>query len=622
MAFESILDLLTLRRDDVEESQWPRLSCSQAHQATLSGSDLRLEAGRQIIFQDDGQIRSSDDTHKLVFNRQDNRLEVHDTGDISLLTGAPTPTERLRILATGEVGIGTPTPTQRLEVVGTVKATAFEGDGVRLTGVSASDATKVAKAGDTMSGALAITAADIGLSLANHAAVGGRLTVGGPVGIGTMNPGTALHVWQSRFGNFPIAIEPGGWGVIGFNSYWNGSGRVYAVNGFSGAIALSADDGSFHFVTGPSGLQGNGTGEMDRMVITNAGHVGIGTTNPGAPLHVAQYMAVGPFAATTGQGGIDVTGPVAEFSFVRRSLISWPAVPAAGDRFVWYNPDGTARLWTERMGDLLTVTSLGNVGIGTTNPGAPLHVAQYMAVGPFAATTGQGGIDVTGPVAEFGFVRRNLISWPAVPAPGDRFVWYNPDGTARLWAERVGDLLTVTSLGNVGIGTTVPATKVHVIGARIRLEKAGTIQRLDLRADGSALDIESAGADLYLNNNNLAVRIRNLIQGSSREWKDDVAALSSEDATQLLDHLNPTTFTFKEDASRQSHLGFVAEEVPDRVATHDKKGFSPVAIIAVLTKVVKEQQKQIAAFREEMALLKMQPRSQPCKNSCNFGLRN
>jgi hypothetical protein len=534
MAFESILDLLTLRRDDVEESQWPRLSCSQAHQATLSGSDLRLEAGRQIIFQDDGQIRSSDDTHKLVFNRQDNRLEVHDTGDISLLTGAPTPTERLRILATGEVGIGTPTPTQRLEVVGTVKATAFEGDGVRLTGVSASDATKVAKAGDTMSGALAITAADIGLSLANHAAVGGRLTVGGPVGIGTMNPGTALHVWQSRFGNFPIAIEPGGWGVIGFNSYWNGSGRVYAVNGFSGAIALSADDGSFHFVTGPSGLQGNGTGEMDRMVITNAGHVGIGTTNPGAPLHVAQYMAVGPFAATTGQGGIDVTGPV----------------------------------------------------------------------------------------AEFGFVRRNLISWPAVPAPGDRFVWYNPDGTARLWAERVGDLLTVTSLGNVGIGTTVPATKVHVIGARIRLEKAGTIQRLDLRADGSALDIESAGADLYLNNNNLAVRIRNLIQGSSREWKDDVAALSSEDATQLLDHLNPTTFTFKEDASRQSHLGFVAEEVPDRVATHDKKGFSPVAIIAVLTKVVKEQQKQIAAFREEMALLKMQPRSQPCKNSCNYGLRN
>jgi Chaperone of endosialidase len=516
MAFESILDLLTLRRDGVEDSQWPRLSCSQAQQATLGGSDLRLEAGRELFFQDQGQIRSFDDTHKLVFNRGGNLLELHEQGDIRFLTGGPPPTERLRLRANGQVGLGTATPTQALEVVGTVKATAFEGDGAGLTGVSASDATRVAKAGDTMSGPLAITAAEVGLRVSNHAAVGGMLTVAGQVGIGTLTPGTALHVWQSRFGNFPIAIEPGGWGVIGFNSYWNGSGRVYAVNGFAGCIALSADDGSFSFYTAPSGVQGNKTGEMDRMVITNSGQVGIGTTNPGAPLHVAQYMAVGPFAATAGQGGIDVTGPVAELGFVRRSLISWPAVPAAGDRFVWYNPEGTARLWTEQR----------------------------------------------------------------------------------------GDLLTVTSLGNVGIGTTVPATKLHVTGARIRLEKAGTIQRLDLRADGSALDIESAGADLYLNNNNLAVRIRNLIQGSSREWKEDVAALSSEDATQLLDHLNPTTFRFKEDASRQRHLGFVAEEVPDSVATPDKKGFSPVAIIAVLTKVVKEQQEQIAAFREEMALLK------------------
>jgi hypothetical protein len=158
--------------------------------------------------------------------------------------------------------------------------------------------------------------------------------------------------------------------------------------------------------------------------------------------------------------------------------------------------------------------------------------------------------------------------------------------------------------GNVGIGTPAPATKLHVTGARIRLQKAGTTQRLDLRADGGALDIESAGADLYINNNNLSVRIRNLVQGSSREWQEEIADLLVEAAIDVLQHLNPISFVFREDASHQQHLGFVAEELPTTVATQDRKGFSPMAIIAVLTKVVKQQQQQIAGLQEEIIRLK------------------
>ena len=41
----------------------------------------------------------------------------------------------LAITKTGEIGIGTSSPTQKLEVAGTVKATAFVGDGSGLTGV-------------------------------------------------------------------------------------------------------------------------------------------------------------------------------------------------------------------------------------------------------------------------------------------------------------------------------------------------------------------------------------------------------------------------------------------------------------------------------------------------------
>lgn len=109
--------------------------------------------------------------------------------------------------------------------------------------------------------------------------------------------------------------------------------------------------------------------------------------------------------------------------------------------------------------------------------------------------------------------------------------------------------------GNVGVGTNNPGVKLHVRGNRIRLEKPGTAQALDLRAGGGALDIESTDADLYLNNNNRSVRIRNLVQGSSREWKEEIAELSIEEATQVSERLNPTTFTFKEDVSHQPYLG-------------------------------------------------------------------
>jgi hypothetical protein len=40
-------------------------------------------------------------------------------------------------------------------------------------------------------------------------------------------------------------------------------------------------------------------------------------------------------------------------------------------------------------------------------------------------------------------------------------------------------------------------------------------------------------------------------------------------------------------------LGFIAEDVPDLVATADRKGLSSMDIVAVLTKVVQEQQRTI-----------------------------
>ncbi len=77
---------------------------------------------------------------------------------------------------------------------------------------------------------------------------------------------------------------------------------------------------------------------------------------------------------------------------------------------------------------------------------------------------------------------------------------------------------------------------------------------------------------------------------SSREYKDDIESLSTEEAFGTLKELNPVKFAYKADRSER-HVGFVAEDVPELVATKDRKGLSPMDIVAVLTKVVQEQQK-------------------------------
>jgi hypothetical protein len=79
---------------------------------------------------------------------------------------------------------------------------------------------------------------------------------------------------------------------------------------------------------------------------------------------------------------------------------------------------------------------------------------------------------------------------------------------------------------------------------------------------------------------------------SSREYKENINELTISKAISTLKDLNPVEYSYKAD-KKEHHLGFIAEDVPDLVATKDRKGLSPMDIVAVLTKVVQQQQKVI-----------------------------
>jgi hypothetical protein len=81
---------------------------------------------------------------------------------------------------------------------------------------------------------------------------------------------------------------------------------------------------------------------------------------------------------------------------------------------------------------------------------------------------------------------------------------------------------------------------------------------------------------------------------SSRAYKENITPLSTKEAINTLEGLNPVKYNYKVDKN-EKHVGFIAEDVPDLVAAKNRKSLSSLDIVAVLTKVVQEQQEAIAA---------------------------
>ena len=89
---------------------------------------------------------------------------------------------------------------------------------------------------------------------------------------------------------------------------------------------------------------------------------------------------------------------------------------------------------------------------------------------------------------------------------------------------------------------------------------------------------------------------------SSRELKKDIVNLSLIKASQVVKLLNPVEFSYKA-APEERRVGFIAEDVPDLVASEGRKGLSSMQIVAALTKVVQNQQKEIEWCKEQIEKL-------------------
>jgi Chaperone of endosialidase len=88
---------------------------------------------------------------------------------------------------------------------------------------------------------------------------------------------------------------------------------------------------------------------------------------------------------------------------------------------------------------------------------------------------------------------------------------------------------------------------------------------------------------------------------SSRTLKTDIRELSTQDAATALDALEPVTFLYLATPDMGRSVGFIAEDVPDLVASHDRKTISPMEIVGVLTQVVKDLKKRLQVLEGRLA---------------------
>ncbi len=90
---------------------------------------------------------------------------------------------------------------------------------------------------------------------------------------------------------------------------------------------------------------------------------------------------------------------------------------------------------------------------------------------------------------------------------------------------------------------------------------------------------------------------------SSRVLKENICVLTVEEAISTIAELNPVKFNYKTQKDEE-YIGFIAEDVPDLVATQDRKSLSPMDIAAVLSKVVQNQQLKLGQQDAEIMKIK------------------
>jgi len=399
------------------------------------------------------------------------------------------------------VGIGTSSPAQKLEVQS--GSVLLRGDGSALFG------TYYASAGENTfftlhsgSGNTFHIGNDVsGTNYNTIVLTAATDSTGGKVGIGTSSPGSKLQI-NDNTPVLTIRANDGGSSrkayIDFYTTFFNFPSDVGARR--TSTIVTGFDSGTWgteflSFNVGSGSANDAALLPIERVRIDGSGNLGVGTSTIIGKLQVNSTSApyYGPATSSATANGIFILGNTTA------DVVNTFGVDATTTAYAWIQPrkTGTATYYS-----LALNPNGGNVGIGTTAPGALLEISSSTAASLlnvkgaggngllFVSGSGNVGIGTTSPVDKLHIIgNTTLVASDATSlGSGTKIRFYRvadgwePAQIEQIWTgttlqgvlafktntDTLGTLTTkmvINNNGNVGIGTTSPNDKLHVSGS-------------------------------------------------------------------------------------------------------------------------------------------------------------
>ena len=326
---------------------------------------------------------------------------------------------------------------------------------------------------------------------------------------------------------------------------------------------------------------GNGNTCYYTIVLGSEWEVGLGTyTSSGTTLSRDSVLASSNSNAlvnfSAGTKSVFLTLPADAIGVAGNSIAQGNSSVVVTDT----GTDGHIALSTEGTERML-VDAAGNVGIGTSSPTTPLEVA---------ANANSLNVSLRGSGTNVSILRflsqDALTTYALIRGASNEFRLNCQANAPMTMYTNNTERMRIDAAGNVGIGTSSPASLCHINGT-IRYTNrpaAGTITAIGYDANG---DLKNSS--------------------SSLRYKHDVKTYG-KGLSELM-QLRPVTFKFN--GEDRTNAGFIAEEIDalglEEVMLYDEEGRPDGVLyanmVALLTKAIQEQQEIIDSLKARLDAL-------------------
>jgi hypothetical protein len=391
--------------------------------------------------------------------------------------------ERMRLDASGNLGLGNSAPSYKFDILGsstngigqiiknsnsnsyfTIDVYGTNGFGVTNWPYSA-----VLESVPQSTGGLVLSAYSNGIYFQTGARQT-RMTLdaSGNLGLGVTPSawtGTGVKAFQFQNGSLAASSSFGTW--LSWNAYYDGSDK-YVSSSTAGRYLI---EGNVHrWDIAPSGTAGNAISFTQAMTLFSTGNLSVGgTSDTGEKLQITGRAVINANSGALNADILTVRGGGSSGNYGFK-------VEANNGADLFYTDNYTY--------NVIMGTTGGLVGIGTTSPTSKLHIVATSSNNALRLDSDVSGTYTILEFANAGTTKSQIYN----DLSGGDMVMRTTTSANLIFGTNSSERMRITSGGNVGIGTSSPAVKLDVIeGGTPAAASAGTVARF-VTAGGSGYD--------------------------------------------------------------------------------------------------------------------------------------